>query len=344
MKTKSIIYFILILTFTLSGCREIEIKTIINQDGSFTRMITVNSDSTKIDKLNLPYPVDSSWSREVMMDTADSARLICVYTKHYKNDEELQAEIAMDDSWWKHIDRKVEVTKSFRFFYSYIRYQEIYKAANPISILDYKDYLNTQDMRWIAGEIPLTEKDSSAADKVEEKVEKYLEDALIEELFLSFENGIRRLDESPLQTVNLRMFEDSVRNYFLEWLSSPNEQYQLMTSIDMFAEWTGNEEILRLHDAEPSIFEDFNRKFIILDNVIGMEEYSIVVEMPGLITETNSYHLMNNQVKWKIKDHTIFFEDFEMYAESRVVNYWAFVVSGVVVLLLLVSLIIKLLK
>ena len=66
--------------------------------------------------------------------------------------------------------------------------------------------------------------------------------------------------------------------------------------------------------------------------------------MPGLITETNSYQLVGNQVKWRIKDHTIFFEDYEMYVESRVVNYWAFVVSGIVVLLLLISLIIKLFK
>lgn len=344
MKTKHIIYVILLLTFTLSGCREIEIKTIINQDGSFTRMITVNADSSKIDKLDLPYPVDSSWSREIMRDTADSARLISIYRKNYTNDEDLQAEIDMDDSWWKHIDRKVEITKSFRFFYSFVRYREIYKAANPCAILDYKDYLSKQDMRWIAGEIPLTETDSIAADKVEKKVEKYLEDALVEELFLSFENGIRSLDESLLQSIDLRSHGDSVRKHFLEWLESNNEQFQLMTSIDMIADWTGKDEILQLHDADPSIFEDFNSKFIILDNLIGMEEYDIVVEMPGLITETNSYHLMSNQLKWKIKDYTIFFEDFEMYAESRVVNYWAFVLSGIVGLLLLIALIVKILK
>ncbi len=41
---------------------------------------------------------------------------------------------------------------------------------------------------------------------------------------------------------------------------------------------------------------------------------------------------------------SFFFEDYEMYVESRVMNYWAFVLSGIVVLLLLIALIVKIFK
>lgn len=343
MKTKKIAYIILLLAFTLSGCREIDIKTIINKDGSFTRVIKVKADSARVLDLDLPYPVDSTWTSELMRDTVDSTQFICIHKKHYSKDEVLQKEIDSDVSWWKSIDREIEISKSFRFFYSYIRYKEIYRAANPYTILDYKEYISDQDMRWIAGEIPLTAKDSSAQEEIEDKVHKFLEDALVEEFFLSMEEGLRKLDDDLLQSIDLRSYKDSVHEHGLDWLISENGQSP-MNSIDKFADWTGEEKILQLHDIDPPIFEDFMRKFDLLDMLIGMESFTIAVEMPGLITETNSYMLMGNQVKWTIKDHTIFFEDYEMSVESRVVNYWAFVVSGIVVLLLLISLIVKLFR
>lgn len=344
MKTRKLISIIILLALTLSGCREIEVKTIINTDGSFTRVITVKGDSAKVIRLYLPYPVDSSWTSEVVQDTADSTRYICTHTKHFQYDEDLQDEIDQDTSWWKYVDRKIEITRSFRFFYSFVRYRETYKAANPSTVLDYRDYLSKQDLRWIAGEIPLNEKDSSAKEEIEGKIEKYLADVLVEELLLSFENGIRNLDDSLLQAIDVRMYKDSVHTYFFESLYSTDGQPQLMKSIDMLALWTGKDEILQLHNADPSIFEDFNNKFIIYDNLIGMNAYNVVIEMPGLLTETNSYKLVGNQVKWRLNDQTFFFEDFEMYAESRVVNYWAFIVSGIVLLLLLIMLVVKLFK
>ena len=343
MKTKNIAYIILLLAFTLSGCREIDIKTIINKDGSFTRVIKVKADSARGLDLDLPYPVDSTWTSELMRDTVDSTQFICIHKKYYSKDDVLQKEIDSDVSWWKSIDREIEISKSFRFFYSYIRYKEIYRAANPYTILDYKDYISDQDMRWIAGEIPLTAKDSSAKEDIEDKLQNYLEDALVEDFIISFEKGLGLLNESLLEDIDMQIYKDSLRKYGGDLLSEVNGQPQLMNAIDMIAEWTGREEILQLHD-DPSLFDDFTNKLESISNLIGMESFTIAVEMPGLITETNSYRLMGNQVQWSINDHTIFFEDYEMYVESRVVNYWAFVLSGIVALLLLISLIVKLFR
>ena len=70
-----------------------------------------------------------------------------------------------------------------------------------------------------------------------------------------------------------------------------------------------------------------------------LDGYTSVVEMPGMITATNSFEVVGNQVRWEVEAHPILFSDYEMYVESRVVNYWAFVLSGIVLALLIILLV-----
>jgi len=72
-----------------------------------------------------------------------------------------------------------------------------------------------------------------------------------------------------------------------------------------------------------------------------MENYQQVVNMPGLITETNSLELKGNQVSWNVEPLSFLFDDYNMHVESRVVNYWMFALTGFLVLLLIIFLIIK---
>jgi len=60
-----------------------------------------------------------------------------------------------------------------------------------------------------------------------------------------------------------------------------------------------------------------------------MKEYMNVVEMPGVITTTTSYMLKGNQVSWEVQPMAMLFADYEMSVVSRVVNNWAFIVTGV---------------
>jgi hypothetical protein len=46
--------------------------------------------------------------------------------------------------------------------------------------------------------------------------------------------------------------------------------------------------------------------------------------------------LKGNQVRWEFQPLSVAASDYEMYAESRVINYWAFVVLGIVILALVI--------
>ena len=58
MKTQHIVLLLLFVIITFSACREISVTTKVNEDGSFTRIITITGDSADIFKKNLPYPID----------------------------------------------------------------------------------------------------------------------------------------------------------------------------------------------------------------------------------------------------------------------------------------------
>ena len=72
-----------------------------------------------------------------------------------------------------------------------------------------------------------------------------------------------------------------------------------------------------------------------------LDGYSQVVEMPGLLTSSNSTTILGNKASWEVESYRVLFSDYELHAESRVVNYWAFILSGVVLLLLVLILVFK---
>lgn len=339
MKTKYLIYMLLLIVFALSSCREISIKTIVNNDGSFTRIMTIKGDSADVVNLNLPYPVDSSWLQEIHRDTADSSKYVCTYTRLYKSDDLLNADLHNDTSWRKQIQRDVEISKRFMFFYSFITYRQVYKAANPFSE-NYREYINKEDLLWISGvKTPLNRKDSIRSDSAGASLDNYYKHVLLTEIIHALKKGLSQLNDPQLNNIDLSIYRDSIAANVLSWSSGKFEN-----SIDALIDWSGNPELGRLHNIEPPIFEELEKKDNFGEKVFFGGQYTLEVKMPGLITETNSTIMHGNTVSWNIGSMIFFFEDYEMFVESRVVNYWAFILSGAIILLLLLTVIVKIFR
>ena len=171
MKAKYLIYILATFLFFLSSCREISVSTIVNEDGTFTRIITITNDENLPSEENLPYPVDESWERQENKDTTGGKTYSVTFTKTYDNSEILNKELAMDTSWLRDVNREIDVKKRFWFFNSYLTYKETWKAANPFTQLDYLEYMSADDLRWITGhELAINESDSTALEEAEGKV------------------------------------------------------------------------------------------------------------------------------------------------------------------------------
>jgi hypothetical protein len=337
MKTNSLMIFFIVLVLGFSSCKEITVTTKVNEDGSFTRTITVVGDSSDVLNAELPYPVDQTWQQRFEKDTTDTDDYVLTWSKTYNNSDALKDEIKRDTSWRNQLTRQIEIEKSFGFFYSYLNFKEVYKAVNLFTKLDYKKFFTDEDLDWISGQkIAVTANDSIRIEKADERVEAYLLEAITLEFIDILTIGIQELNDPALHADNVIIWKDSIKKKVDEWDGDKPEKF-----IDYYRDWTGIPEVDQLKNLESPAFGELAQKIMLLKKIIEMDTYKQNVEMPGLITETNSVSLKGNSVSWKFDPMPILFRDYEMVVESRVVNYWAFVVTGVILLLLIVLLIVK---
>lgn len=347
MKIKILIIATIVLLSVLSACREITVKTKVNRDGSFVRSITVAGDSTyAFSRSDLPYPVDDSWEIVAKRDTVESSKFIVTYTKTFAEDKELNEEIQKDTGWMKNIDREVEITRRFGFFNSYLRFAHVIRSAVTPNFLDYKDYLTPDDMLYIAGSKALdTPVDSTLSDEAEEKASEFIINSLAAEAEALIKDGIKQVDITGMDPALLDRYHDSIARTISDWdFENIEDSSSYNEIIDLYYRWTGLEELNRLKDIDPPLFKNWEDKMLMLAKIIMMESYTQVVEMPGLITETNSVMLKGNQVSWVMNPMPLLLDGYEMYVESRIVNTWAYVFSGLVILVMIVLIILKALK
>ena len=335
MKTKHILYLIAVLILVLSSCREITITTKVNKDGSFTRIVRITGDSSEVLQTDLPFPVNDTWAKTIEKDTSVIGGFVVTYTKSYRNSDELNEEIASDTSWQRSLNREISVTRKFGFFYSYLKFRQVVQAANPFDSLNYKDFLTREDLLWISGMKPvINSADSSRKDEADDKADLYFTQTMAVEIESMLAEGIRRLNIEDLKPEDVSLYHDSIA-VILE-----NSKFTLPDIIERYSRWTGRAEVMKMNDLIPPPLEGLDEKMEILLRILLMDEYVQVVEMPGLITATNSIALNGNQVRWQFIPVTVLFEGYEIYVESRVINIWAFVVSGLVILAL-ISIVLK---
>ncbi len=326
MKKKQIIFSVITAILLFSSCREIKVKTSVNKDGSFTRMITITGDSSEVFKSDLPYPVDETWKREFIRDTTGHGNYVLIYKKPFKNSGLLNKEIDQDTSWRKNLKRNIEVDKKFGFFYSYLVYKETIKAANPFTGLDYKDYVSKGDLLWLSGKkLALNSIDSAKIEQAVNHAENYFKNVLTKEILKALKQGTEKTGNYDNRDDEFEMFKDSITKKVGDW-----DFQTTLDFIDYFNKWTPDTYVLKkmkLH-----LFKNLDKKAQLLVNIYEMEDYKVFVELPGIITGTNSLSTKGKQVSWNVNPQSILFEDFEMKVESRVVNYWMFVIAGIVLL------------
>ena len=338
MRRKHIIFSIFTLAIIFSSCRELTINTVVNKDGSFTRIVTITGDSAHVFKpLNLPYPVDKTWKREVAKDTTKDKSYILTYTKLYKNSDLINHEISQDTGWIKKIDRTINVGKRFGFFYSYLLYTESIKASNPLTLLDYKDYLTNEDLLWLSGKrIVISSSDSAKMDQAGDKAIAYLINAITEEIINVIKIGLKQLNNPAIRPDLAENYRDSIAVKIDEW-----EFNSTLEFVDDLAIWSDNDEVYKLKEINYKTFMKLDSTMQFLDEIFDMDNYKMTVEMPGIITETNSGSTNGNIVLWNIDTVSFLFEDVTMEVESRVINKWMFIIAGIVLLSLLILIIIK---
>jgi hypothetical protein len=92
-----------------------------------------------------------------------------------------------------------------------------------------------------------------------------------------------------------------------------------------------NEADTALAIVEDKLFEEF-------------AQYSVRISMPGELISSNGFIDSSHITVWPVIDEYFFSEDYEMHAESRMPNPWAWFVSAVFVLFVLTGVVVRRIK
>ena len=67
---------------------------------------------------------------------------------------------------------------------------------------------------------------------------------------------------------------------------------------------------------------------IVTSNIwMDFKDYSVKIVMPGKVIGTNGFITSNEGILWPVKSDYFMTEPYEMWAESKVPNKWAWIVS-----------------
>ena len=326
MRRKSLISLLLLVLLS-GGCNnKYTVKTRIHPDGSFEKTIVCEGDSLGIYKLSLPFVFTDGWKIEIQKTTNGDNAFVTTATKRYSAPEDLQNEFTrgLDSSKLKIVSN---VEKQFRWFFTYYIYQEtipafsLFKQTAPINSM-----FTPEEMEALRDG-----KDSVLNKREDEYWTRNIVDGFIDDL-------IARTQEmnDPLLTP-------------LKWKGKRNIIAESLLTKEMSSAAATSEFIERTFQAPrtPRLRKAIDTLFYEIFEKAKREKdmevaYKNEVVMPGILITSNAKTVEGNTLMWDCRPHRNL--GVVMTAESRMINLWAFVVSGFVCFALLAILLVPMIR
>ena len=322
-----------VLCCLFAGCLDQETTTTVNTDGTCERRIVVVS-------LQSPFPlhVDATWdtTRATVGTEADSVKY--VLKKTFASFEDLAKEYrhSGDNS---HFGVRVSLEKQFRWFFTYFDYHEAYEKFTRDTLVPPEGFLTTDEMaRYTYG-------DTSKA--LIDKVEQWHNRNLFEIVFGHARAAASVLPDSSATLAAMDAHKDAFYHSLFE---NVNGIPQIVgkdgeidqAGLDSLARLASRMLVIKVSPALRTAFGEgvkaaFRHSFS-PESKMGWS-FTNIVSLPGTMLGTNAGQIKNGTVTWKLDMDRLSFIDYEMHAESRMVNTWPIVVTGLVLAGLVVALV-----
>lgn len=362
MKVK---FLAIIISIIAGSCIEYyKVSTKINPDGSLTRTIQVVSDSNSFFEGNLKVPADSSlwkisgkWIHMVPGDTSSEKKYEYTATRHFNNVAELNDFLKIDSDTTKEVETKVEFRKKFRWFYTFIIFSETYLKEMPFNHAEIDEYMSEGEYSFFYDDeytynrendslihiadltvIPeLSPDDSIRVEELEEEIMLKFSDWFVRNVFEEYTDLVLNATKESMpekHKVLIDNKEELYKKFDLKELIlfESKDDDTPMSIVADFLELS-EDSIKKLN---PPVFDLFYKK---LDNTNehGLNNFTVknMFEMPGDLINTNADSISMNKSYWNYNTLRSYAKDYTLYSEVRIINKWAFVISGIVIIVLL---------
>lgn len=224
------------------------------------------------------------------------------------------------------------LTKKFRWFYTNYAFKGVYKRLNYDVPIPIDSCLSKEEQRlWTQGDF------SSYSGMNGIEISQLLSE--IEDKFTDwyarncFEISLNILSELAGEKV-----VEADKDKLFKQLNRKNQDADILpeTVCELLDAFYGTTRFSKLYNENgKTIEEKFEDSTSVIHYLGTTISYELVV--PGEILSSNSSDIHLNTLKWKVDGIRIFFDDYTLAAEYRVVNIWAFIISAFILIIAIVS-------
>jgi hypothetical protein len=246
----------------------------------------------------------------------------------------------------REFSRIAEFVKKFRWFNTVIRFDEkvdkIMTNGYPV-----KDYLNEEELNYFYSPESVTSeklggtdslKYKALNDTIKYKTDKWLLESMVSEWVGKFSALTAGIEGSKLRAESLKAREDVLVNLIKRYVE--DEKFDSLWSNGVILkEYIGESDYLKFKpEADTAAVKVLNQ---VMNSFKG---YSVRISMPGKLTGTNGFIDSSKVLLWPVKADFFLTEQYVMWAESKIPNYWAWIVSGLFLLFVITGVILRVIK
>jgi hypothetical protein len=327
----------------LFSCESYEttVLNIVHKDGSVSREVIMrNTENGKFDPGKYKVPLDSSWNKNISIEINEENDTTWILTadKLFLNVDEINEAYKKDTGSNKEMVRSANFTKRFEWFTTLFRFSEKVERAIEISC-PISDFLNPDELKFFY--LPenvqhsLENGDDSTQTKelnksIEKKTEQWYVTCFVRQSLNNFMKLIAKNPNVDIDKTEILSKESEI----IELVKLEMNQDSIITKVF-------GEEFIQTYKNE--IDSALKMSENLLEISLSSQSYAMKINMPGSIIATNGYlnpteeDNMEKELLWTISGEYFISEDYEMWVESRVNNYYAWAITGVFVIFVFIA-------
>ncbi len=317
----------IVVPIFLAGCLDVDTTTTVRRDGSLNRTVVIKGDSSAIYEGHYTIHLDSTWAQDIQK--AGEQKYELTASREFTSADALNE--ATKGEPGRFLSFSVTVDENFRWFTSQLTYRETIHRYLPIDEVPVTDYISPAEIdQFIKHEVLkqpyATAGDSLSLTDASDRFEEWSRRNIFSAYYRIFMDGVRELDASTLTPSYVQAHKDTLYAVFAHIDSKQKEVQQ--EAFQRLLKSPAVAEVYRLRAVE---FDALSMQLEFADEV-SANSYKTSVVMPGIIIDTNAPTLEGNRAEWKDYMGVAYVMDFDLWVTSQVINWWAVILTGVVVL------------
>jgi hypothetical protein len=337
-----------IILIMVVSCDEPEtiVTNYVHPDGSITRKIEMRNIKNNFSKKDIQVPLDSTWSIKdtIEINQKGDTTYIRRAEKQFRNVDEINFAYKSDSGACKEASRSASFSKRFRWFNTEFRFSE--KIDQKLTFgYPVKNFLNENELTYFYSPESLkSEKENGAdslkfralSDSVKKKTDRWAYKNLVAGWIQEFARQTAARGETEITKESLTAREDEMARKVEKY---GDKLDSLWKEGIILRELIGETKALKYKTEADSAIS-----YAIDNYAINFKDYSVRIAMPGTLTGTNGFIDSSKVLLWPVKSDFFLTQPYEMWAESKIPNIWAWIVSGLFLLFVLTGVVIRINK